>query len=1633
MTKEFNNVIIQDISSRFGAEIAERFKGKEILESIKSFYTTEDNYLKHTKGVSLDSPDISEMSNGGTLKIKDITNQIIDSLKESKPLLFVIGEGEESQVVEALINSLKDTLGDHGEQVGVVKAHDFASATSKIKAFADEMHVEDDDSYNIVNIGVGFNAGFMNRFVNRRSINAAKAVTSFIDKGEIEDEKNSLQSLSTSFDEGYQLGLTQVMSSALIDAANKLKDDEYLKDLSLSTFAQHAKRLAELGNQKASTPTPLAFRTDDREMLSTYTSLSGGFQYFDSLDWTRQFQNTEVDAVLNPALTESKVNKVEFKELVDSINEGNLMAGVLMSVYRKGRQLATERAIDIDYEVTNQLNKMSKEEFAKLHATNNLAEMRADLFQLETKPHLSKLELQYLGRLKELTIDVRVTNGKLKQLLRDSEFVMTQQVGAAKVAMMKDKLSDHIDAGYARGLVKAPLDGALLIASETPSPVKSVMAYSSPLTKHLATKELADKAKHLSVVQKEGVRFEVKSKDGANITSGDVSTMARAFGEISEKLAAKASDKEPPVIVAEPDTLGQALGIMSYMNAGHSSGIDTNIHFRIPKKHKLKVTLSSGREDYLTIDEIARSAEDFASIECTFKPENSGNYTGEKSIFISKEDIMDMHANVGKKRFYGPLKAAFSTKGTYGNLHVKGYDPNFTIRYKKDLLLKPSKEKTNLVDDSFWREMKRRGYVQRGIGEKNMMRVNGVHINAENNFKTFKNTVLQAVDSMNGSPELGGKVAYWNMDTETTGLKDSDELINFGASAYTVVPNSGFEVSEESIFTTLSGEVVHIKDTEKLDLLKESELANHSASSIVQLSSGAFAIVDDATKIDNHAKLPNGNLIVNRLITQDYMSILTKDIFAKNVPNAIEELTGISADQVKKYGVSMNEIERLFEREVNRFEKNCFTFHNSDFDTNVIANHSTKMADLMTAGGNFVGDTIRLTRENNPNVTSEDLYTIKYGKRISVQIGNKEEVIDFLQNAQAGDVLECAKGSLTLVEDKGTLKLRLLNGKTGIYHKDFDANARDAESLSKLFELGAKPIYPQVKVKDRNFMSFENRNALAKFIESGGNGQKIRAIGGGYLEIHEGDIYAYHNGVSTNARKIASVGASYDSLVTSKEVSRFQSDMNSLVGLQKMKDIFEVSFPTVLPSNEEILTHVTDENKVANAIRFVNGFDLSKTNFENISNFQKVFGEESLEGVSAEDLGKSMRQGNQAKIVAYQNMDAMRAVAPKIEKLGFSKETVEKVSAEMGVDKRIVGVCAKAMVTAKQKVGLKNLFLGQSHNNGPRFNSDAAIELPVATNAVYDKIKNSYAPKASVENFISKLGDVSIEATRTASAVLNKNIIVKRGNEQAMGLYKPNGVYRTLGRLNAEIVDLTSKSGNLEMIMMKEKGLVGLKDVKAMREIGGALVGAAKIKVGKTGKDYAENFEEGSVMKDRIDETIKTLESKMDDKRIQSVDFAEKVFEDSIIESNVIKAISGDDIDLSKHQTLEVDLEGVKESYAHQVDTVRSAIAFIDPEKRKVIEANLDALMEGVATLETGDAPALTTVSRISMEESMGGITPFELGQLNKILVEELNKDYGTSLQVKNDFVANLAMSLETPVKKEKQKVSQGTTNKMTI
>lgn len=1616
MTKDFNKVVIQDLSDRFGEDVAERFKGKELLKSIQQFYKNENNYLKHTKGLKLNTPPVDELETLGDLSISDISAQIVDSLQNNKPLLFVVGNDKEYESVEVLLRSFQNTLADYGEQVRVVKAADLAASTSKIKSFSKEMAMEDDDEFNIINIGMGFNNGFMERHANRMSVGASKAKATYVSDGDPSGVRTQSRNLSSQLADDSKLSVTQLIASAAIKATAELEKDEYFAKLSLATFRRHAETLAKLGNQASKNNVPLEYRTEDREELSTFTALSSSYAFFDSLSWTRDIATSNVAKVVDPALLKAGVDRVKFKKHVDEINQLNVMAGAMRKVFLRAVEHGVHDGFNIEYEVAKELNKLDKEEFEILHSKDNLRDLRLDLIELETKPYLASFETQYLGRLKEVALDLRRSNSKLKDTLKKGNFISVENIDSTKVVYVKDDLLDLMSTTYLRGLVQSPLDGTLMITSEGDSELRKVATYSSISTiSEVSRVDFSDQGLEAGMTSRS--EMQIKKLSGNPVTKEDVNAVAKIFDEKSKKVAAKKAEQEPPVIVAEPETLGKALAILSYMNAGHSHGIDTNINFRIPKKHKLKVTLSSGLETYKTVDEIVNGYDDIATIECTYKPEGTANYTGEKSIYISKEMLVDMHKDVGKKRYYGPLKASFSAKGVDGNMHIQGYDPNFSIRYKKDILLKPSNDKQNLIDDGFWREMKRRGYVQHITREENIMNVNGVHINAKHNFNVFKSTVLKTVDKMNGgAPDLIGDNAYWCLDTETTGLKASEELINFGGSAYSVVRGSGEIVHSDDIYTSLSGEQFCVSKKDGLEAISLEDATDLPASEVVSVDGKLHKIVSGFL-VENIADMGNGDVVVNRQIKQDYTTMLVKNWTDKQVPTVIEKLTGLTAEQVNKHGLPMMEVERIFERETSKFGKNCFVFHNSDFDTNVIAAHSVKMAEIMTTKGNFVADTIRLTRKNNPNVRSEDFHTIKYGKRITVQFSNKEDVLNFLRNGNAGDELMCAKGSLELFEDKGTLKLRLKNGKAGIIHKEFNANNRTVEALESLFEAESKTIYPMIKVKARTFMNFENKGSLKDYIANAQDGQKLRAIGGGYLQVHDGDIYAYHNGVATAATKIASVGDDYDKVVSAQQVERFQSDMENLVSLQKAKDILEVAFPSKQPNLEAIKAVLGDdmsEETYALSQRFVNGFDLSKTVMENVSNFKDVMGD-TLADNALVGLAKAVRSENKLKLIGLNNIDALRTIAPVIEKMGITKEGVAKASKNTGIDERIGTICAKALQVTKSQKGLKNLFLKQSHNNATRFNSDACVEAPVATNAVFDKVKNGFDLQASIDNFVCKLGDSAIEATHEASHALNKNPIINRGNELAMGLHKSSGILRELGRSHIEGVDVSTNYQDVESTVLRAGGLFSLSQVREIREISESITAVAKINAGKSvDDDYAEVFAESGLLQTQKQSMMDNVQEQMKSIGITHMEFAKNIFDDTLVKQNIATVYNDKKMNLEAHNRNIDNVNLISDSYKNQMESIGYASCLQSSEAKAELEEFSTSLLEKVSAIEPSTEENVFTTENITIHEVVGGITPSEIGKLNKISIGILGQQNNLNLTIKNEvgFAANLLNSI---------------------
>ncbi|PSV00701.1 hypothetical protein [Photobacterium kishitanii] len=1600
MTKEFNQAIVSDLGDRFGEEVAERFKGKELVNSVRDFYLTGENYLKHTKGISLGLPVLGESL--GDLNINDIANQISDSIMGNKPLLFVVGNNKEQDVLEVMLRSMKSMLGDYGEQVSVIRAKDAASSVNQIKAFSKEMAMEDDDEFNVISIGAGFNNGFVDTYTNRKSIGATSAKFSYIDTGIPDSERKTKHGISTMLKTGVEVSLSEVLSRSIVDAMATISQDNEYDALFIPTYVKTAKRLAKFGNQVSAVNVPLEFRTSDRSELSLFTSLSSKYQFFRSIDWCRQLAVDAIgDAekeVIGKALYESGIDRAKFFMLVDAIAQANVKAGVINKALRK-RLGSDADALEGNYDLANEINHLTPTEYSKLHGKDNLHEMKINIMSLESKDLLTEAETEYLSLMKNHTISLRKTNRALRGLLKNSDFIKSEMNGSTNLCFFKSELFKHIDRNYLRSLVSTPLDGSVILAPDEPSQSITASFYASAAIKRDLAEYCNDK-KNISVV---GNTIKIEGLWGQDVTKDELVGLSGNIENISKKIAAAKAVDEAPVIVAEPDSLGKALAVMNYINAGHSNGIDANIHFRIPRKEKLRVTHDSGKVEYMTVDEVATSKNNFATIECLYKAEKTENYDGVKSVYISKEDLVSMHSDLGKKRFYGPLKTKFSAKGDSGDLHVVGYDANFSIRYRKDIVLKAEAQRKNVISDSFWKEMNRKGNVQRIKNENNIKDVNGVNVDADNNFATFKNTVLATLDRMNGAVDVNGECAYWCCDTETTGLDESDDLINFGGSAYSVVKGSGTIVDSDMVFTALDGNKYVVSGDGDVIDLTDAAAAKLPLSELTQFPDGTFFRLNNAEPVDNVADLGNGNSVINRKIKQTYVSALVKELADRKVPNEIEKLTGLSNEQVSKYGLSVNELEKVFEKEAGAFKKNCFTFHNSSFDSNVLAVNTLGVANTMISGGNFVADTLSFSKESRPTAQKKDVYSIKFGASGDIQFTDKAKVIEFLKTGKDGDELQCMKGSLLLSEDKkGNLRLRLVNGSKGVFHKGFDPDVRNESIFEPMIEERTAELCPSINV-GRKRMLFENNKLLNKFIAGGSEGDKFRAMGGGYLQVFDGAIYAYPNGIATSAKKICSVGDTGVSKFTDKAI--LCNKMDHFVGLQKVSDILNVAFPVkhLLPDEvSKIIGLEAGAQALTMARTFEQSYDHAKTLLENKRNFEVVYGDQFLSSMQLENIAASSIANNKERVFGLRNMDAIKAVAPLIEGGSYKRGDIEDAAKKTGVPTSVALLASKALFVAKKQTKIKEIFLNQSHNNASRFNSDACIELPVATTTLVRSNGNSYDKASAITGFVDGMGKSALKATHDASYFVTKIPTISKTTEQALGMFsKRGGTLAKLGTSNFASFNFGANGGKA---VYTTHSIMNNSKVSDIREINGLISGFSKLKAGKTpDNDPLGVFVKDSFIGKNINNIEMSVQNAMDDAWLSYAGFSTQFIDEDLVRKNVKSLFSSrDKLNLDGHGAISEDVlqDGIVYSYAKQLDALSSASALLPSEDKIRLMSRIEDLKTSVGKIEVLDPQHEKTLEfgSVSIDSDVPNITSSEIGAMNDAALNIIANSNGFTL-----------------------------------
>ncbi|MDK9790082.1 hypothetical protein [Vibrio sp. D431a] len=1371
MTTELRQVIVEDVRSKFGDDMVDRILNKDLIKSLADFYQTEDNYRKHSMGLPLNPTEwIESIKPNAT---GNLTNLFLSVLEKDEDIVFVVDNDKEAEVSRVAINAISKFLNNNNRKVTVVQKEPTEDAYNTIKKWV-KSYGNESKPLNVVGVGLGFNSSLKDvGFENFGNIKQA-----FIDSKDASSRDDLVTSISTK-NGAHQVGLSQILSTCFTDAMHNANEGTLSEEWGYSSLEKQLQELVFCEHQSPTIKAPASARTSDLESLTKYTELQSNYNFQESLGWAIGLKYTLGAAGVDDfhrMLTESGVNPSKFNDYVTAIFESNVSSNVIYDILEQ----AERSEIPLDDKgkpakfsdvYSERIMEVVPVNLQQLSSKNALRSLREKIITLETKQNLSEIESSSLKQLKSLSFKLRASVKGLKDTLRESDAVDFIRSEDSVVAICKYKhgIEKYIDEGFLNSLNKKPLDGVLLSYPEVNDEASRIhlkIHSSSDVRDTMLDESMQFKMGGLEVTQPYKASPNVIQLSsyvrGRGVDDDSVRRFATSFNSIISKNVAKLTKNVDSVIIAEPDSLGQALELLNYVGAGHSNSVDPNVNLRIPKKMPLKVTVKgTGEQRFMTIDEItSMGVENFSTFEVLYTDPDPSKKASPKSLFVDERTIRDMANDIGKKRFYGPLRLGYSTNGVSGKLHIKGYDPAFSIRYKKDVVLKPNKQR-HQTSDKFWADMRKAGQVERGVPEVSFKNVNGVDLNKHENFEVFKRNALEVIDRMNGGvPDTTGDAAYWCVDTETTGLSADADLLNFGAAGYSVVPDSGEEIAKTMIVKSLTGQQYVLNENSELEeITSKTELANVSSGHVIRVgefgSQRMFRFNPKTlTKVNNVASIDGETAIVNRELQLDYISALVKtDEFTK-VPTVIEELSGVSTEQIEKYGISISELENIFDRETSRFKSgNAFAIHNAPFDIGVMTRQSKKISNILNDSNNMVVDTRVMAGGDEPLLYNEPeiLHSIKStgAAPVEAKFADRSELLNFLKTASAGDRLEGVKGAIEISKTGLLSVFPTHQSPKGKGCKDFDKNDRSTESVMKVISESKSLTLPTI-----GDHRFENKSKLKTFLTQAVDGSKMSDMfGSGYIMFDKGALLSVKAGVAASSKVIANSEEDLLSMISTTQLNKTttRTNMEALMGYQKVVDLIKSTMDVKLMSVEEILKFDEDlsEHELADLAGFVEAFDLSKTPERNLENYKAtnaLYVDESL----MLSIGRAHSEMNAEIVYAYQNKSSLLKALKALdsERSPCNLELVEAKSHEIGVDANTVILASNILTRAKKGKLASRVFKDQSHCNAERYNSDVMTELMVATNMAHNKLGNSF----SVEESLKRTTDAVANAAITASA-----------------------------------------------------------------------------------------------------------------------------------------------------------------------------------------------------------------------------------------------------------------------------------------
>ena len=1532
MSKTFDNAVLTEIEQRFGEDVSLRFQDKSILKSMEGFFGNEANFQKSMRQMEIDKSLLGEdpLLDSSLIGLRD---SLVKAVNSGKPILFVVSGSDEHRAAMVMLERFKDVVGSDRVTVKRLNKTSKDGFVSTVGEFTKKNGIVDDE-FELVAIGCGSRDDIVVRSTISY-INATGANMNFI--GDI--NKPAKNNHSTKIGD-FVVSSSQLVSNVTNGVLGELGDD--VVDINdANEYKQQSDKLIKLASQMSKNSIPLEFRASNSVELAEMVELQKNFSFANNVDWMLGNNANAVDLErFHSALKQHGVDEYEFFESLDDVRVANITAGIMLRQVESimGYGYDSESAQSFSDNLASSLENVDVNSigFKSMSNRNNLVALRDIITDFKTRDNLSGIQINALGRMSDVVLDAKLANIKVKNVIKNSDLLTTKNNGCVKVTRVEDALFNVLDGSYISGMVGRFVDGVSVMMSNDEEKARHIYVRGDD--------DVLNQVREKEGLINDGLVGGVNSltKDSSNsvFSTKEIDSLVSEYRDAAELKSTRIDEglRSAPVIVVEPDTLGKALDIMNFLKVGHGNGIDPDIHFRIPVKQRIRVTSDGGEQSFLTIKEIADRDFKFETFECVYPTKG-----GDKSIYLDKNDLSAMHGDVGKKRFYGMLKTKFNPHAKGGRLAVEGYTPNYKIKYSRDVVLKSDIKKPS-SEDTFWKQTNKNGNVAFYNNEKNIVDVNGTGLDKTRCLSALKDLVLGTADRMAGGVDLNGEYGVWCLDTETTGLLDSDALVNIGAAAYSVVKGSGTVIDSSNVYRTLNGDSYVASGVESVSLDKIGEI---DPSRIVSKNLVGDDVADDmfvdvlpsgAEKVENMALLNDSQVVINRKIKQKYVSALVKDLHNSELNEVAMRISGISNEQIEKYGLPVSGVNKLMKTETESFKQNCFIAHNSNFDTSVLANHSIELAKILTENGNFVGDSLLIARNNDTLIASKDVTVITAGSR-TVEINDKQktDVVDFLMNGKLGDSIKCEVGRLEFAETRGKVKLRVFDDKGGVFHKDFDVNNRDLKNIEDMFLSKTVKTYPSVKLTPYSYLNFENKALLSGFLENGSNGEKHRGING-YLEVFDGEIFAYKKGEEYTPMKIGLVGNA-DNLIIAREL-RSQSlgcDMERLIDVNKSISLIE-TIPTKMVSNDRLLEVAHQgKNEYMMLQTFQTSYDFSKTSNQNITNFIDVHPESDTSVLKILDV--DLRNSNRIKIGCYRQSDSFIAAAKACDGLlKIDRDSIDAVSGETGIHPKMIEVAGKCLLNIKKTNKIKgNVFEKQSHCNAGRVNSDACVELPVLASVVSAFSVNPYDHDNKSQFLVNELSKTAVAATHHAVDAKAEKKILTKSNEQAVGFSHIGGALGKLGMTSDAIIEKLSKSADRDNIGVEMNKNIPfgytVKETRMFRDFSNKILSFAKC-------DKSNLSSIGGIKA--------LLAEKMEKLGIHSVNFVADVDKNiSQIKNNLLKFLEKGDfgtVDLTHDTSNGMGRDDLVRMYSSQIESSRSATSIMPPDVKLKTLSNINRL-----------------------------------------------------------------------------------------